>query len=93
MEEKTLGEQIAPGAFKTIKGYKILGILDKSKCIFIHHPSEKWSTRKQEDKLALVEANFPISLLHSSQIAFGCLSISLVLVAKMLNGKHLQGQE
>ena len=75
------------------KAIKYWGILDKSKCIFIHHPSEKWSTYKQEDKLALVEANFPVSLRHSSQIVFGCFSISVVLVPKMLNGKHLQGQE
>lgn len=75
------------------KDIKYWDMLDKSKHIFIHHPFENWSTCKQEDELILLEANFPISLLYSSQILFVCLSISMLLVPKTLNGKHLQGQQ
>lgn len=78
----TLGEQISPGAFKTIKDIKYWDIWDKSEHIFIHHPFEKWSTHKQEEKLVITEANFPISPLPSSQTRFVGLSIEHVAWTK-----------
>lgn len=57
--------------------------------IFIHHPFEKWNTRKQEEKLVIIEANLPIAVLYSSQILFAHLSINMLLLSTMLNGIHL----